>query len=253
MNRFRSAALALGAALLAACDGATSNPLAPAESEPLFDHGDTISVEISAPASVTTAQNVTASAYLELGSGTWRYTWQVRHCTGASSTSCSPGWTQIADGTGVTSATEYVTANDWWVEFLVHVKDIYGHVLDTDVHRVTGPRSFSTPLSVSYISGASYVTSTGDQEYTAVASGGTGSYSYSWEQNVNGGGWEFIGTSNPILACINPLASMNPRGPQSYTLQLRVTVTSGTETASATYDVQVSLPNGFAYPCTGGW
>ncbi|HEU0013342.1 MAG TPA: hypothetical protein VFQ45_06640, partial [Longimicrobium sp.] len=61
------------------------------------------------------------------------------------------------------------------------------------------------------------------------------------------GWWEVGYGQNPILLCIGPQED----GPHSYSLGIRVTVTNGTQTASTTRWVTVSLPNGMAYPCSG--
>lgn len=111
------------------------------------------------------------------------------------------------------------------------------------------PRAQSSTVSVD-ISGSSYVTDPGDEEYSATVSNGTGTWTYTWEQNVDNQGWSFVGTQNPIQYCIDPLPGQ--MGAHSYTLGVRVTATNGTTTVSDTDWVTVSLQSGLAYPCTGG-
>ena len=234
----------------AACDDAAGNLIGPG-SGPRYTHFDTMQVAISAPDTIYTQSTATAYATLTQGSGTWRYTWYYRNCNGTSATSCSPSWTQIADGDNVMSVQRTVYSNDWWVEWKVDLRDVYGHVGRTDTHRTYGPRSVAQDTVVVSIGGSGYVTSAGDEEYTASTTGGTGPWTYTWEQNVNGQGWTEVGWGqNPILLCINPLEGMI--GAHSYTLGVRVTVSNETDSDSDEISVTVSLPNGRPYFCSPG-
>jgi hypothetical protein len=235
-----AAALALSTA---ACDGGPGGLLEP--SGPLFNHGDSLTVVISAPDSVTVGGTVVATGSLIQGSGNWWYTWYFRRCTGSG---CSPAWTQTRTGQNVLADTQTINAGDWWVEWKVELADVYGHVLKTDTHHTGAPRAQTLTPTVD-ISGSTYVTDPGDEEYTATVSNGTGTWTYSWEQNVDGEGWGFVGTGSPIQYCISPL--MGATGAHSYTLGVRVTATNGTHTVSDTEWVTVSLPTPFHYPCTG--
>jgi hypothetical protein len=235
-----SAALALS---VAACDGAADGLLGPAGA--LFHHGDTLTVAISAPDSVTVGGTVVATGSLIQGSGSWWYTWYFRRCTG---TGCSPAWVQTRTGQNVLADTQTINATDWWVEWKVELADAYGHVLKTDTHHTGAPRV--QPPTVE-ISGSSYVTGPGDEDYTATVYNGTGTWTYLWEENVDGQGWNFSGTQNPNPFCISPLSGAT--GAHSYTLGVRVTATNGTDTISDTEWVTVSLPSNLHYPCTGGW
>jgi len=241
----------LGLVLAAsACDDAAGSLIGPGDDGPRYDHFDTVQVAISAPDTIYTQGTATAYATLTQGSGSWRYTWYFRNCNGTSATTCSPSWTQVADGTNVTSVQQTVYSTDWWVEWKVDLRDIYGHVGRTDTHRTYGPRSVSPPppdTVVVTISGSNYVTSPGDEEYTASTDGGTGPWTYTWEQNVAGQGWEEIGWGqNPVNVCINP----QEMGAHTYNLKVRVTVTNGTDSDSDEMNVTVSLPSGRAFPCS---
>lgn len=239
-----AAALVLSAA---ACDGGADRLLGPAGA--LFNHGDTLTVAISAPDSVTVGGTVVATGQLIQGSGNWWYTWYFRRCTGSG---CTPSWTQTRSGQNVLADTQTINSTDWWVEWKVDLADVYGHVLKSDTHHTGGPRAQPpTPPTVE-ISGSSYVTGPGDEEYSATVYNGSGTWTYSWEQNVNGQGWSFVGTENPIQYCISPLDGAT--GAHSYTLGVRVTATNGTTSISDTEWVSVSLPGNWSYPCTGsGW
>lgn len=246
MRTLRGILAAAAAVLLAAaCDGG-GGLLGPAGA--LFNHGDTLTVAISAPDSVTVGGTVAATGSLIQGSGDWWYTWYFRRCTGSG---CSPSWTQTRSGQNVLADTQTIASTDWWVEWKVELADVYGHVLKTDTHHTGAPRVVVQTPTVQ-ISGSTSVTSPGDEEYSATVSNGTGTWTYSWEQNVDGQGWSFVGTSNPIQYCISPLDGA--MGAHSYTLGVRVTATNGTSTVSDTEWVSVSLPSGWAFPCTGsGW
>lgn len=233
-----AAALVLSAA---ACDGTTDRLLGPAGA--LFNHGDTLTVAISAPDSVTVGGTVVATGSLIQGSGSWRYTWYFRRCTGSG---CSPAWTQTRSGQNVLADTQTINATDWWVEWKVELADVYGHVLKTDTHHTGAPRAQSPTVA---ISGSSYVTDPGDEQYSATVYNGTGTWTYTWEQNVDNQGWSYVGTENPIQYCISPLAGA--MGAHSYTLGVRVTATNGTTTVSDTDWVTVSLQSAWAFPCTG--
>lgn len=239
--------LAAAAAVLfaAACDDG-GGLLGPAGA--LFNHGDTLTVVISAPDSVTVGGTVAATGSLLQGSGNWWYTWYFRRCTGSG---CSPSWTQTRTGQNVLADTQTIASTDWWVEWKVELADAYGHVLKTDTHHTGAPRAVvQTPTVV--ITGSTSVTSPGDEQYTATVYNGTGTWTYQWEQNVDGQGWTSVGTENPIQYCIAPLDGAT--GAHGYTLDVRVTATNGTHTISDTETVSVSLPSALHFPCTGsGW
>lgn len=227
----------------AACDGTADRLLGPAGA--LFHHGDSLTVAISAPDSVTVSGTVVATGSLIQGSGNWWYTWYFRRCTGAG---CSPSWVQTRTGQNVLADTQTINSTDLWVEWKLELADAYGHVLKTDTHH-TGAPSVQPPTVE--ISGSSYVTDPGDEEYLATVYNGSGSWTYEWEQNVNNEGWYSVGTQNPNQFCISPL--WNATGAHSYTMGVRVTATNGSVTISDTEWVTVSLPNTAHYPCSGGW
>ncbi|HEX6911483.1 MAG TPA: hypothetical protein VF142_13850 [Longimicrobium sp.] len=235
-----AAALVLSAA---ACGGEPGGLLGPAAA--LFNHGDTLTVAISAPDSVTVGGTVVATGSLIQGSGSWWYTWYFRRCTGSG---CSPGWTQTRTGQNVLADTQTINSTDWWVEWKVELADVYGHVLKTDTHHTGAPRAQAVTPTVE-ITGSTNVTDPGDEEYLATVYNGTGTWTYTWEQNVDGQGWEFVGTDNPIQYCISPLDGAT--GAHSYTLGVRVSATNGTTTISDTEWVSVALPTRFHYPCSG--
>jgi hypothetical protein len=235
-----SAALLLSAA---ACDGTADRLLGPAGA--LFHHGDSLTVVISAPDSVTVGGTVVATGSLIQGSGNWWYTWYFRRCTALP---CSPSWVQTRTGQNVLADTQTIASTDQWVEWKVELADVYGHVLKTDTHHTGAPRASGPDVQ---ISGSSYVTSAGDENYTATVNNGSGTWTYQWEENVDGQGWAVSGTQNPNPFCIAPLASAT--GAHSYTLGVRVTATNGSVTISDTEWVTVSLPSNLHYPCTGGW
>ncbi|HEU4457217.1 MAG TPA: S8 family serine peptidase, partial [Longimicrobium sp.] len=139
------------------------------------------------------------------------------HVTGAVALlkSQNPGWTnqQIVD-------TLYARAQDLGAAG----KDVYfGHGLVRPLRPVT-------PLSV-YISGPTTISSAGVYTWYANASGGNGTYSYTWEYREQGGAWV---TFYPGGAYARSVATTDP------SFEFRVTVTSAGQTAVDTHLVTVT-------------
>jgi subtilisin family serine protease len=86
------------------------------------------------------------------------------------------------------------------------------------------------PLSVD-ISGPTYVDVAGTYTWEAMPQNGTGSYTYAWEQSPDLLSWYAVGSNKTYSDYINPDGS---------TFYLRVTVTSGTETATDTHQVNTA-------------
>ncbi|HEU0012565.1 MAG TPA: hypothetical protein VFQ45_02740, partial [Longimicrobium sp.] len=191
MRKLFSFLPALGLLLsTAACGDAAGSLIGPGEDGPRYDHFDTVQVAISAPDTLYTQGTATAYATLTQGSGSWRYTWYFRNCNGSDPNNCSPSWTQVADGTNVMSVQRTIYSTDWWVEWKVDLRDVYGHVGRTDTHRTYGPRSVQEEEGPEVeIVGSGYVTAPGDEEYSASVTGGSGNWTYTWEENIDGQGW----------------------------------------------------------------
>lgn len=104
--------------------------------------------------------------------------------------------------------------------------DYYGHGI------VKVAASSVPPVAVSITSGPSTITTAGSYTWTASASGGSGTYTYGWEYRVAGGTWSAAGTG-----------SSHTRGVAAgnASFELRVTATSGGQTATATRSVTVNI------------
>jgi hypothetical protein len=86
------------------------------------------------------------------------------------------------------------------------------------------------------ISGPLYVSSPGYQSFVANATGGNGSFTYSWEWRPNGGTWYSVSSQQTYQTYV---AQQDNPG-----FDLRVTVTSGGDTAADTHHVFVEIGGG---------
>lgn len=157
------------------------------------------------------------------GNGTYTYQWQYR-VLGATT------WTNVGTGTSYSRA---VAAGN--PSFELQVIATSAGLTGTDTHSVT------TPLGVG-ISGPTYVYGGTSNTWTAIPTGGNGTYTYQWQYSLNGSTWTNGATTKTYTRTAGRLATA---------LYLRVTVTSnGSSATSATYYVQVE-PQSIDENCGG--
>ena len=96
------------------------------------------------------------------------------------------------------------------------------------------------PRLAVYIAGDVFPPSAGTYTYTARLSGAVGNYCYRWERSSDGGG-TFTDTGVTTQSIDQFVTSSG--------VVLRVTVTSGTEQAVATQDIQIEPPCGGGTAC----
>lgn len=138
-------------------------------------------------------------------------------------------------GERLTTPTGTKTCSTTTCPIYFNYTDSNGFLADTGSERVTLKYWLRVivPVSAS-ISGETLIKKADDYTWTATASGGDGSsYSYQWEEREQGGSWAVVGSGSTYSRFV-------PKTDAGKTFELRVTVTSGGRTGSATHTYQVS-------------
>jgi subtilisin family serine protease len=202
---------------------ARAEDLGPAGRDNQFGHGLVMPVKPTLPeviiggtSSISAAGTHSWTAYPSGGNGAYAYTWHYR-VRGTST------WTPVGYGQTYSRA---VGGSD--PSFDLRVMVTSGGMSASDAHLV----DVVLPPSVS-IGGTSAINSAGTHTWYANASGGNGSYGYSWEYRTAGGAWSYAGSGSSYSRAVN---AGDPH------FELRVTVTSaGLTGAPATHSVAVNL------------
>ncbi|HEX8692567.1 MAG TPA: S8 family serine peptidase [Longimicrobium sp.] len=175
-----------------------------------------VGANVTGPGTVSSVGTYTWQAGATGGDGSYAYTWEYR-VQGAAV------WTVVGTGS---SYARSVAASDPSFELRVTVTS--GGLSASDTHLVAVS---ITPPSAN-ITGASTISSAGTYTWQANATGGDGSYAYTWEYRVQGGAWSVVGSGSSYARSV---AAGNP------SFELRVTVTSAGMSASASKLVTVSI------------
>jgi len=170
---------------------------------------------ITGPTSITAAGTYTWQANADCGNGTYTFNWEYRAQGSAT-------WTSVGTGS---SYSRTVALSNPAFELRVTVTSSGLSVSDTHSVTVVQPPAAS-------ITGTTSITAAGTYTWQANASGGNGTYTYSWEYRVQGTTtWTAVGTASSYSRAV---ALGNPA------FELRATVTSNGLTGSDTHLVAVS-------------
>ena len=169
---------------------------------------------ITGTSSITTAGTYTWQANASGGNGTYTYNWEYRVGTSA--------WTSVGTASSYSRAVSPGNAS-----FELRVTVTSNGSSGSDTHAVT-----VVSLPGANITGTSSITTAGTYTWQANASGGNGTYTYSWEYRVQGATtWAAVGTASSYSRAV---AAGNPH------FELRVTVTSNGASVSDTHLVSVN-------------
>jgi subtilisin family serine protease len=186
-----------------------------------------VGANITGTSSITSAGTYTWQANASGGNGTYTYAWEYR----------VQGGTWSAAGSGA-SYSRTVALSDPDFELRVTVTSAGTSAVDTHLVDVT-----SIPALGANITGTSSITSAGTYTWQANASGGNGTYAYTWEYRLQGSTtWAIVGSGSSYSRGVT-----SPQG----AFELRVTVTSAGSSASDTHLVSVNIPPGLAVNITG--
>jgi subtilisin family serine protease len=176
----------------------------------------TVGANITGPTSITAGGTYTWQANATGGNGTYTYSWQYR--VQGSST-----WTTV--GTAASYArTVAVTDADFELQVTVTSAGLTAtdpsHLVDVGI-----------PAPQVIITGPSAIGTAGSYTWQASASGGDGTYTYSWQYRPQGGTtWTTVGTGASYTRSV-ALSDAD--------FELQVTVTSGGQTATDTHAVDI--------------
>jgi serine protease len=170
---------------------------------------------ITGTSNITTAGTYTWQANASGGNGTYTYSWQYR-------VQGTTTWTSVGTASSYSRA---VALSDPAFELRVTVTS--NGLSGSDTHSVA-----VTPPPVVNITGTTSITAAGTHTWQANASGGNGTYTYSWQYRVQGTTtWTTVGTASSYSRAVS-------LGDPAF--ELRVTVTSAGQTASDTHLVSVA-------------
>ena len=165
-----------------------------------------VSTTITGPSSIAASGTYTWQSNAAGGDGNYIWCWEYRVQGGT--------WEIVGAGSSYSRA---VSTTDPSFELRVAVTSVGVTVADT--HLV----SVGYPPPAANITGPSSVTAAGSYTWQANASGGDGTYAYSWEYRVQNGTWTAAGTGSSYSRTV---AMTDP------SFELRVTVTSAGLTGS---------------------
>jgi subtilisin family serine protease len=176
-----------------------------------------VGANITGNTSITTGGTYTWQANASGGSGSYAYAWEYR----------VQGGTWSAAGSG-SSYSRTVATSDADFELRVTVTSAGASAVDTHLVDVV-----AVPPPTANITGVSSITSAGTYTWQANASGGNGTYAYSWEYRLQGSStWTVVGSASSYSR--NVTSTQAP-------FELRVTVTSAGMTATDTHLVDVNF------------
>jgi subtilisin family serine protease len=182
---------------------------------------------ITGPSSISTAGTYAWQANAAGGDGSYAYVWEHRVQGGT--------WSVVGSGSSYSRA---VSTSD--ADFELRVTVTSAGLSGSDTHLVDVVQAIPPPAA--NITGASTISTAGTYTWAANASGGNGSYTYSWEYRVQGGTWSVVGSGSSYSRSIT---SASPD------FELRVTVTSAGLSGSDTHLVDVAIPTGLTANITG--